>query len=230
MGNIKRSIKDWADDDRPREKLLLKGKAALSDAELLAILIGSGNREETAVALSQRILIENKNSLAFLGRQTVKQLMQFKGIGEAKAIAIVAALELGQRRRQQEAVVLPIITSSNLVFELMHPLIADLNHEEFWVLYLNNSNKVVYQTPLSKGGLTGTLVDVRILFKIALEHQATGIILSHNHPSGKLEPSEADKRITRKIKEAGQLLDVALLDHVIVTEHGYYSFADEGIL
>lgn len=230
MKSQKVTIKEWAEDDKPREKLMLKGRLALSDAELLAILIGSGNREETAVTLSQRILKENNNNLAALSRQSLKQLMLFKGIGEAKAIAIVAALELGQRRRSQDALLLPQITSSTKVFELMQPLIGDLNHEEFWVLFLNNSNKVVFKTNLSKGGLTGTVVDVRILFKLALEQQATGLILAHNHPSGKLKPSEADLSITRKIKEASKLLEITLLDHLIITEHGFYSFADEGVL
>ena len=230
MKSQKVTIKEWAEDDKPREKLMLKGRLALSDAELLAILIGSGNREETAVTLSQRILKENNNNLAALSRQSLKQLMLFKGIGEAKAIAIVAALELGQRRRSQDALLLPQITSSTKVFELMQPLIGDLSHEEFWVLFLNNSNKVVFKTNLSKGGLTGTVVDVRILFKLALEQQATGLILAHNHPSGKLKPSEADLSITRKIKEASKLLEITLLDHLIITEHGFYSFADEGVL
>ncbi len=230
MKSIKVSIKEWAEDDKPREKLILKGRAALSDAELLAIMIGSGNREETAVALSQRILKENSNNLASLSRQSLKQLMHFKGIGEAKAITIIAALELGQRRRSQEALVLPQITSSIKVFELMQPLIGDLNHEEFWVLFLNNSNKVVFKSNLSKGGLTGTVVDVRILFKMALEQQATGLILAHNHPSGKLKPSDADLSITKKIKDGAKLLEITLLDHLIITEHGYYSFADEGVL
>lgn len=230
MKSQKVTIKEWAEDDKPREKLMLKGRLALSDAELLAILIGSGNREETAVTLSQRILKENNNNLAALSRQSLKQLMLFKGIGEAKAIAIVAALELGQRRRSQDALLLPQITSSTKVFELMQPLIGDLNHEEFWVLFLNNSNKVVFKTNLSKGGLTGTVVDVRILFKLALEQQATGLILAHNHPSGKLKPSDADLSITRKIKEASKLLEITLLDHLIITEHGFYSFADEGVL
>lgn len=230
MKSIKVSIKEWAEDDKPREKLILKGRAALSDAELLAIMIGSGNREETAVALSQRILKENSNNLASLSRQSLKQLMHFKGIGEAKAITIIAALELGQRRRSQEALVLPQITSSIKVFELMQPLIGDLNHEEFWVLFLNNSNKVVFKSNLSKGGLTGTVVDVRILFKMALEQQATGLILAHNHPSGKLKPSDADLSITEKIKDGAKLLEITLLDHLIITEHGYYSFADEGVL
>ncbi|KGO89316.1 RadC family protein [Flavobacterium suncheonense] len=224
------SIKCWAEDDKPREKLMLKGKSVLSDAELIAILIGSGSRNESAVQLSKRILASVDNNLNVLGKLSVKQLMHFKGIGEAKAISIVAATELGRRRKSEEIPELSKITSSKVVFELMQPLIGELPHEEFWVLYLNNSNKVIYKTQVSKGGITGTVVDTRIIFKTALEHTATSIILVHNHPSGTLTASEADKQITRKLKEAGRHLDVPVLDHVIVTEKSYFSFADEGIL
>ncbi len=224
------SIKYWAEDDKPREKLMLKGKSVLSDAELIAILIGSGSRNESAVQLSKRILASVDNNLNALGKLSVKQLTHFKGIGEAKAISIVAATELGRRRKSEESPELSKITSSKAVFELMQPIIGELPHEEFWVLYLNNSNKVMYKTQISKGGITGTVVDTRIIYKTALEHGATSIILVHNHPSGTLVASEADKQITRKLKEAGKHLDIPVLDHVIVTEKSYFSFADEGIL
>lgn len=222
-------IHQWAEDDRPREKFLLKGKAALSDSELLAILIGSGSRNESAVQLCQRILASSENNLNTLGKMSVSQLMQFKGIGEAKAISIAAALELGRRRRAEEAVELKKITSSKAVFEIMQPIIGELPHEEFWVLYLNNSNKVIYKAQLSKGGITGTVVDIRLLFKMALEQNATAVLLTHNHPSGKLLASEADIQITKKIKEAGKTLEIHVLDHIIVTENGYLSFQDAGI-
>ena len=222
-------INQWAEDDRPREKFLLKGKATLSDSELLAILIGSGSRNESAVQLCQRILASSENNLNALGKMSVAQLMQFKGIGEAKAISIAAALELGRRRRAEDAVELKKITSSKAVFDIMQPIIGELPHEEFWVLYLNNSNKVIYKAQLSKGGITGTVVDIRIVFKMAFEQNATGLILSHNHPSGKLIASEADLKITKRIKEAGQTLEIQVLDHLIITENGYLSFQDEGI-
>lgn len=222
-------INQWAEDDRPREKFLLKGKSTLSDSELLAILIGSGSRNESAVQLCQRILASTNNNLNQLGKLSIAQLMQFKGIGEAKALTIAAALELGRRRRAEEVVELTKITSSKAVFEIMQPIIGELPHEEFWVLYLNNSNKVIYKSQLSKGGITGTIVDVRLIFKTVFEHNATGIILTHNHPSGKLIASEQDIQVTKKIKLAAQQLDVNLLDHIIITENGFYSFNDEGI-
>lgn len=223
------SIKNWAEDDKPREKLMLKGKQALSDAELVAILIGSGSRNESAVGLSKRILASVDNNLNALGKLSLKQLMEFKGIGEAKAVSIAAALELGRRRRAEETIELYKITSSKAVFEIMQPIIGELPHEEFWVLYLNNSNKVIYKSQLSKGGITGTVVDVRLIFKTALEQNAISIILTHNHPSGKLQASDADKEITKKLKVAGEQLDIKILDHIIITETGYYSFQDEGI-
>jgi DNA repair protein RadC len=222
-------INQWAEDDRPREKFLLKGKATLSDSELLAILIGSGSRNESAVQLCQRILASSENNLNALGKMSVAQLMQFKGIGEAKAISIAAALELGRRRRAEDAVELKKITSSKAVFDIMQPIIGELPHEEFWVLYLNNSNKVIYKAQLSKGGITGTVVDIRLIFKMAFEQNATGLVLTHNHPSGKLIASEADLKITKRIKEAGQTLEIQVLDHLIITENGYLSFQDEGI-
>jgi DNA repair protein RadC len=222
-------ITNWSEDDKPREKLMLKGKSVLSDAELIAILIGSGSRNESAVDLSKRILGSVDNNLNALGKLSISQLMNFKGIGEAKAISIIAALELGRRRRAEDAVELKKVTSSKIIFEIMQPIIGELPHEEFWIIYLNNSNKVISKSQLSKGGITGTLVDVRIVFKTALEMGATGLILCHNHPSGTLIPSDADKQITRKLKLAGDSLEIKVLDHLIVTEKNYFSFADEGI-
>jgi DNA repair protein RadC len=224
------SIKNWSQDDQPREKLRDKGKVALSDAELVAILIGSGSREESAVKLCQRILASVNNNLNELGKLSIKQLMEFKGIGEAKAITIAAALELGRRRRGEEALNKKKITSSTSVFELLQPIIGELPHEEFWIVYLNNSNKVIQKNQLSKGGITGTLVDVRLVLKTALEVGATGIILAHNHPSGTLKPSEADKQLTAKLSVAAKSLDIKVLDHLIITEKAYFSFADENML
>jgi len=224
------SIKNWSENDQPREKLLNKGKAALSDAELVAILIGSGNRQESAVALCKRILASVNNNLNALGTLTVVDLIQFKGIGEAKAISIVAALELGRRRRVEDAVVLNKITSSKSVFELMQPIIGELPHEEFWVLYLNNSNKVLQKTQISKGSITGTLVDSRLVLKEALQLNAVALILLHNHPSGTLKPSKADKQLTQKLKSAALSLDIKVLDHLIIAETAYFSFADEALL
>lgn len=222
-------ISQWAEDDKPREKLMFKGKQVLSDAELLAILIGSGSRNESAVDLSKRILSKVEN-LKALGRLTFKQLTEFKGIGEAKAVTILAAMELGRRRGSEEEVELKKITSSKSVYDIMQPIIGELPHEEFWVLYLSNSNKVMYKSQLSKGGITGTVVDSRIVFKTAFEQNAVSIILCHNHPSGILQASDADKQITRKIKDAGKLLEINILDHLIITNSGYLSLADEGMM
>ncbi len=230
MENSAFPITNWSEDDKPREKLMNKGKASLSDAELIAILIGSGSRNESAVQLSKRILSSVDNNLNALGKLSLQQIMNFKGIGEAKAISIQASMELGRRRRAEEAIELKKITSSKSIFEMMQPIIGELPHEEFWIIYLNNSNKVVSKSQLSKGGITGTLVDVRLVFKNAIEIGAVSIILIHNHPSGALQPSEADKQITRKLKLAGESLDIKILDHLIITETNYFSFADEGIL
>lgn len=224
------SIKKWAEDDRPREKLLQKGKLSLSDSELIAILIASGSKNETAVELAKRILSSTSNNLNQLGKLSVNQLCKFKGIGPAKAITIVAALELGRRRRLEEALEQKKISSSLSVFEIMQPIIGELPHEEFWILYLNNSNKVIEQFQISKGGITGTLVDIRITLRKALELGAVSLVLVHNHPSGTLTASEADKQLTRKLKVAAESLDIKVLDHLIVTEKSYLSFADEGIL
>ena len=224
------SIKQWNEDDRPREKLVAKGKTALSNAELIAILIGSGNRGESAVALSQRMLASAKNNLNEFGRTSVKALMDFKGIGEAKAVSIVAAMELGRRYRSEVTLKKEKITSSQAVFDLLQPILGDLYHEEFWIVYLNNSNGILKREQLSKGGITGTVVDVRLAFKLALQLGAVAIILAHNHPSGTLKPSQADINLTQKLKSAGESLDIKVLDHLIITENAYFSFADENLL
>jgi DNA repair protein RadC len=224
----KMTIKSWAVDDRPREKLIAKGPSSLSAAELIAILIGSGNKQESAVDLSKRILMSVDNNIHQLATLTPEKLTSFKGIGMAKAIAIITALELGKRRQLANFAINPKITGSKDVYDIMQPLLGSLLHEEFWVLYLNNANKVLSKTQLSKGGITATLVDVRLLFKKAIEISAVAIIICHNHPSGKIEPSSQDKVLTKKIKEGGVSLDIKLLDHLIITEKSYFSFADNG--
>jgi DNA repair protein RadC len=226
----KLSIKDWALEDRPREKLLYRGIASLSDYELIAILISSGNAEETAVELSRRILDSVKNNLNELGKMGVEDLKRFKGIGEAKAISIIAAMELGRRRNQSAALELEKITCSRDVVNYLRPVMGDLPHEEFWVLFLNRQNKVLHKERFSQGGMTGTVIDVRMVMKKALEVRAISLIISHNHPSGNLDPSEADRKITRQLKEAAKVMEIPLLDHIIVTQAGFFSFADEGIL
>ncbi|MBQ4914090.1 DNA repair protein RadC [Maribacter sp. MMG018] len=224
------SIKHWSDDDKPREKLVHKGRSVLSDAELIAILIGSGSRSESAVELSKRILASVNHNLNELGKLSVQQLMQFKGIGEAKAVTIAAALEMGRRRRGEEGAQISKIGSSKDAFELLQPIMGELEHEEFWILYLNNSNKVLHKAQLSKGGITGTLVDVRLIMKQALETGAVALILAHNHPSGTLRPSAADEQITKKIVQASKSLDIKVLDHLIITQKDYFSFADKQVL
>ncbi|ASB49325.1 RadC family protein [Alkalitalea saponilacus] len=225
----KLGIKQLAAEDRPREKLLQKGMASLSDAELIAILIGSGSTKESAVELARKIMAGFQNNLKELGKADIEQLKNnFHGVGEAKAITIVAAMELGRRRLLHEVPEYPSIKSSSDVYRLMQPVIGDLPHEEFWVLMLSRSNKVIHRYHLSKGGLTGTVIDVRLIMKKALETRAASIILCHNHPSGNIQPSEADKNITAKLYDAGKILDIPVLDHVIVTDNGYFSFADEG--
>jgi DNA repair protein RadC len=231
MSGIKSlSIKEWSADDRPREKLLAKGIVALSDAELIAIIIGSGTKEESAVDVSKKILNLVANNLNELGKLSVAELKKIKGIGEVKAISIVAALELGRRRKISEIAERTKITSSNDIYQLIHPLLADLPHEEFWVILLNRSNKIIDKQKISQGGISGTVTDVRIILKLAIEKFATSLILCHNHPSGNNKPSDADIIITKKIKESGILMDITLLDHLIITDGNYYSFADEGIL
>jgi DNA repair protein RadC len=223
-------INHWSEEDRPREKLLLKGKSVLTDSELLAIIIGSGSRNESAVQLCERILEANNNYLHILGKMSVKQLMDFKGIGQAKAISIVAAIELGRRRRVEDAQQLIKVESSRVVFEVMQPIIGELPHEEFWILCLNNANNIVKKVMLSKGGINQTIVDQRLVFKVALEHESTGIVICHNHPSGQMKPSESDIKITQLLQNAGRIMQIPVIDHVIIGSHGYYSFGDEGDL
>ena len=217
------TIKNWEDTDKPREKMMAQGKTALSNAELLAILLGSGSANESAVALSRRILASVGNSLTALGKQTLAQLTTFKGIGEAKAITILAATEMGRRRAAETPEPQPKIEAPQHVFSLMQPLIGDLPHEEFWVLYLNSANRVIHKCRLSSGGITHTTVDIRLLFKNALEQGAVSLILVHNHPSGSTTPSKEDIELTERVRNAGDTLDIKLLDHVIVTEKEYYS-------
>lgn len=232
MENYKQSfgIKSWAEEDRPREKLLDKGRHVLTEAELIAILIGSGNRNETAVELSKRILASVNNNLNELGKLSVQELNKFKGIGDAKAISIVAALELGRRRKDTETVKREKIVTSKDVFDLMKPSLMDLPHEEFWLLILNRAHLVIKKELISRGGTAGTVVDTKIIFKTAVENYASSIIICHNHPSGNLKPSDADIQITKNLKEAGKIMGIPLLDHLIIAENGFYSFADEGML
>lgn len=227
-GNL--NLKSWSEEDRPREKLMLKGRTSLSDAELVAILIGSGNREETAVSLSKKILASVNHNLNDLGKLSLKQLQAFKGIGEVKAISIMAALELGRRRKAQPALTKPIISSSKTAFDFIHEQFIDLSTEEFWVIYLNRRNQVMHKANISKGGVSGTIVDARIIFSHAINQLASSLILVHNHPSGNLKPSEADLRLTKKIKKAGELMEVLVIDHLIVGEKDYFSFADNGLI
>jgi len=228
--NTRNPITNWNEEDRPREKLLLKGKSVLRNAELLAILIGSGTPKVSAVELCTEIMNFVNNDLSQLGKLSVKDLMKFKGIGQAKAITIVASMELGRRRQAENLPNIIKIKSSKDIYQLLLADLSDLISEEFWVIYLNNSNKIIGKEKLSAGGITGTVVDVRLLFKSAIDRLATSIILAHNHPSGTLRPSQADIRLTNKVKEAGKILDVQLLDHLIIADTGYYSFADEGNL
>lgn len=221
-------IKSWAEDDRPREKLRDKGSLALSDAELIAILLRSGSPKESAVDLAKKILQSVNSNLNELGRLGCTDLEKFYGVGEAKAITVVTALELGKRRRYYEALDRKTVSKSVHAFEILQPLIGDLPHEEFWVLYLSNSNKVLKCTCISKGGLAGTLADVRMIFKEALSINAMAAIIAHNHPSSDVRPSRSDLNLTQKLVEAGELMDVKIMDHVIISEHEYYSFADEG--
>lgn len=224
------SIKSWAEEDRPREKMQLKGKHSLSDAELLAILMGSGNREESAVVLGQKILQSVGCDLNELSKKNIKELMKFKGVGEAKAISIIAALEIGRRRQLTDIKTRPQIKSSRTAYDLLAPLLIDLPHEEFWILLLNRGNRVMGREKVSMGGVTGTVVDGKVIFKKALLGNATSIILCHNHPSGTLRPSQPDIDITKKLKMAGKTLDISVVDHLIISELGYYSFADEGMM
>jgi DNA repair protein RadC len=226
----KLNIKSWAEEDRPREKLLLKGKNTLSDAELIAILIGSGNKNETAVELAKRILASVNNDLNQLAKLNLTDLMQFNGIGEAKAISIAAALELGRRRKESTEEKKIKITSSKTAYEAISDVLSDLPHEEFWVLYLNRKNEVIKRENISKGGVTGTVADGKIIFKNAVNALASAVVLCHNHPSGNLKPSQADIQLTKKMKEIGVLMDTPVIDHIIVGNNNYFSFADENLL
>lgn len=224
------SIKSWAEEDRPREKLSGQGRRALTDAELIAILIGSGSRDESAVELSKRILHYYDNDLNKLGKASISELCKFKGIGEAKAISIIAALEIGRRRGDTEIKALDEVKSSRDGYNIMRRHLMDLNHEEFWIMLIGRASKVIAKELVSKGGLSGTVADPKIIFHMALQHQASAIIMVHNHPSGNLKPSREDLVLTKKIADAGRMLDINVLDHLIITDGGYFSFGDEGLL
>ncbi len=226
----KTSIKNWASDDRPREKLLNKGIDSLSDAELIAILIGSGNRKESAVELSKRILSDTQNNLNNLAKLNVNELQKFKGIGEAKAISIIAALEIGKRRKISEVIERKKIRNSKDIFQIFGHKLGDLPYEEFWLILMNRANKIMEIKKISSGGVSGTVIDIKIILKAAIEKTASSIIVCHNHPSGNTKPSNSDISITKKLKDACKTIDVSLLDHVIVSYSDYYSFADEGII
>lgn len=224
------SIKKLATDDRPREKLVQLGRSALSNAEILAILIGSGTREKSAIRLCQEIMASSENNINILAKKSVKDLMQFKGIGEAKAISIVAALELGRRRKTETPEEKPKISSSSIAYRFINHIFEDLNHEEFHIILLNRSNRVIKSILISKGGLSGTIADGKIIFKAAISESASGIILCHNHPSGNLKPSISDIDLTTKLVKFSKLIDLPILDHLILTDLNYYSFADNGIM
>jgi DNA repair protein RadC len=223
-------ITDWAVEDRPREKLIQKGTSSLSDAELLGILISSGTKDKSAVDLGRELLSIVNNNLNSLGKLTIADLKKLHGIGTARAVTITAALELGRRRKIAEVPDILQIKCSKDVADIFQPILSDIIHEEFWILFLNRSNKVINRMKLSQGGISGTVTDVRIVMKKAIEYLASGIIVCHNHPSGNLNPSESDTKITQKIKDAGNLMDIQLLDHLIISDKDYYSFADNGVL
>jgi len=223
------SIKNWAEEDRPREKLSLKGKNTLSDAELLAILIGSGSRNETAVELSKRILQEYNNNWNDLAKLSISDLCNFKGIGEAKAISIITALEIGKRRSSQSVFELPRISSAEEAFPYLFSFLGDLPHEEFWVVFLNRANKIIGKEQMSKGGIAGTVVDIRLILKKSIENSASAIIVAHNHPSGNLKPSEADISLTKKLLQSCKILDIELFDHLIIGNNDFFSFKEAGI-
>lgn len=224
------SIKSWAEDDRPREKLILKGKSALSDAELLAILLGSGSRNQSAVELAQELLRHSENNLSEFSKRTLFDLKKFKGVGEAKAVGLIAAMELGRRRKESESKNKTKITSSQMVYEHMRSYLLDLQHEEFYVILLNRANEIMYSKQISIGGMSGTVADGKVIFKSALEFGAHAIILVHNHPSGQLKPSDADRTLTKKMVEFGKYIDLPVLDHIIFTDNGYFSFADNDMI
>jgi len=224
------SIKSWSPEDRPREKLLLKGTSALSDAELIAILLGSGTAKLSAVDVAKKVLAHVRNNLDELAKLSVRDLMKAKGIGEARAITIVAAMELGRRRKEQSAEEKPKVESSLSAFNIIKGDLLDLPHEEFWVLLLNRANRLIKKKRVSEGGVSGTVADPKIIFKIAIDELASGIIVAHNHPSGNLKPSESDIALTKKLKDAGKLLEISVLDHVIIGNNQYFSFTDEGLI
>jgi DNA repair protein RadC len=224
------SINNWAEDERPREKMIQKGAASLSDAELLAILISSGTREKSALDLAREVLAQAHNHLHELGRLSLQELKKTKGIGEARAITITAALEIGRRRRQGEAMQRVAISSSEHAAEIIIPLLQDLNHEAFAVMYLNQANRVIRHELISNGGITGTVADIRLILKNALLYNANQIIVAHNHPSGNRNPSQADRELTFKLREAASFMDIKLLDHLIIAGNGYLSMGDEGII
>jgi DNA repair protein RadC len=224
------ALKSWAVEERPREKVMANGIQYLSNAELLAIIVGSGTRNITAVELARRILLKSGNNLHELGRQSLGDLIKVKGVGPAKAISIMAAMELGRRRAGMQHVEKIAVKSSETVFNLFHPMLGDLEHEEFWLLMLNRSNKILGRFKVSQGGLSGTVIDTRIILKKALDNLASSIIVCHNHPSGNNQPSDADVKITEKLKKAAEMLEIKLLDHVIIADKSYFSFADEGLI
>ncbi len=227
-GNL--PIRQWAEDDRPREKMMMKGRNALSDAELLAILIGSGTREDSALDVARRVLSSVNDNLAELARLGLADLVRHKGIGEARAITLMAALELGKRRGSSEVIEREKITCSRDAFTVFNSIMGDQPYEEFWILILNKANRVIRKACISEGGISGTVVDPKKVFKMALDNHASSLILGHNHPSGNIQPSEADHKITRKIAEAGKMLDIGVLDHIILGNSNYFSFADEGMI
>lgn len=224
------SIKNWAEEDRPREKLLSQGIETLSDSELIAILIGSGSKNESAVELSKRILNSAGNNLNALGKYSVNELKKFKGIGEARAISIVAALELGKRRTKSDVILRESINCSSDAAIIFQQMLCDLPYEEFWILMLNRANKIIDKKRISSGGVSGTVSDPKIILKAAIDKLASGIIVCHNHPSGNINPSRADTELTKKLKQACSLVDISFIDHLIVSEKTYYSFADEGVI
>lgn len=224
------NIKAWAEDDRPREKLINKGRQALSDAELLAILLSSGNRNETAVQLAQRILKSNGNSINQLAKLQLSDLKKFKGVGEAKAVTIAAALEIGRRRKDEDIEEKQKITSSAKAYQVLKSKLNDLPHEEFWIIYLSRSNHVIKTECISRGGISGTIVDVRLILKPAIECLASSIILAHNHPSGNLKPSQEDLLLTKKVKEAAKVMDIIVQDHIIIGDGNYLSMIDESLI
>ncbi len=226
----KLSIKNWSEEDQPREKLMSKGRQVLSDAELIAILIGSGNREESAIELSKRILKESQNNLNELAKFSLSDLLKFKGIGEAKAISILAALELGRRRKSEKLIDKVRVNSSKQAYEYIKAVLTDLPHEEFWIIILNRANKIICKQLIGRGGVSQTTADVKVIFKLAIDKLASAIILAHNHPSGNLSPSQSDLNLTKKVVEGAQLLDIKVLDHLIVGDGEYVSFNDKGLM